>query len=47
MQDFVTGNVKSYSRILNDEKIMKKIQDYNYLSVSTAILNADKDLKRK
>ena len=38
----MTGNTNIYSRILNDEKSMELIVDYNDMSVVLAMLNADK-----
>ena len=46
MRDFVTGNVNSYSIILNDEKSLVKFQYYNYLSVGMAILNTEKVVRK-
>ena len=46
-RDFVTGNINSYSRILNDEKNLEKFQDYTELSVGLEMLNAEKDEKSK
>ena len=39
-QCFMTGNIKSYSRIMNDEKGLEKIQDYNDTAVGLAMMNA-------
>ena len=47
MRDFVTGKVKSYSRIMNDEKSLGKFQDYNYLSIGMSMLNAENYVKTK
>ena len=47
MQDFVNGNVNSYYIILNDEKSLVKYQGYNYMSVGLAMLNAEKDMRKK
>ena len=46
-QDFMTGNIGSYSGILNSEKNLKMVQDYNELTVSIAMLNAEKEAKAK
>ena len=46
-RDFVTGNVNSYSRILNDEKNLEKFKDYTELAVGLGMLNAEKDEKSK
>ena len=43
----MTGNTKSYSRILSDKKIMELIADYNDMAVGLAMLNADKDVNAK
>ena len=37
------GNTNSYSRILNDEKSMEIIVDYNDMSVGLEMLNVEKD----
>lgn len=42
-QDFITGNINSYSRILNNDKSMEMVQDYNGLAASMAMMNAEKD----
>ena len=44
--DFVTGNINSYSQILNDEKNPEKIRDYTELLVCLEILNAEKDIRQ-
>ena len=46
-RDFVTGNINSYSRILNDEKNLEKFQDYTELSVGLEMLNAERDERSK
>ena len=46
-QCFMTGNTNSYSRILNDEKSMELIVDYNDMAVGLAMLNAEKDANAK
>ena len=46
-RDFVTGNVNSYSRILNAEKNLEKFKDYTELAVGLGMLNAEKDEKSK
>ena len=43
----MTGNIKSYSRIMNDKKGPEKIQDYNNMAVGLEMMNADKDTKTK
>jgi hypothetical protein len=42
-QDFITGNINSYSRILNDAGSMEMMQDYNGLAASLAMMNSEKD----
>ena len=46
-QCFMTGNIKSYSRIMNDEKGLEKIQDYNDMTVGLAMMNAYKYARQK
>ena len=46
-QCFMTGNIKSYSRILNDQKGPEKIKNYNNMAVGLEMMNADKDAKTK
>ena len=46
-QCFMTGNTNSYSIILNDEKSMELIVDYNDMAVGLAMLNAEKDVNAK
>ena len=46
-QDVVTGNIGSYSAILNSEDNLKKLQDYNYLAASIGMLNAEKDASKE
>ena len=43
----MTGNIKSYSRILNDQKGSEKIQNYNNMALGLEMMNADKDSKTK
>ena len=43
----MTGNTNRYSRILNDEKSMELIVDYNDMAVGLAMLNAEKDVNAK
>ena len=43
----MTGNTNRYSRILNDEKSMELIVDYNDMAVGLATLNAEKDVNAK
>jgi hypothetical protein len=45
-QDFISGNINSYSRIMNDKASMELINDYNGLSASLAMMNAEKDEKK-
>ena len=47
MQDFVNGNVNSYYIILIDEKSLVKYHGYNFMSVGLAMLNAEKDMRKK
>ena len=47
MRYFNNGNVNSYYRVLDDEKSLVKFQDYNYLSVGIAMLNAEKNMRKK
>ena len=47
MRDFVTGNVNSYSIIMNYEKSMKNSKTNNDLSVGLEMLNAQKAVKTK
>ena len=46
-QDVVTGNIGSYSAILNSEDNLKKLQDYNDLAASIGVLNAEKDASKE
>ena len=46
-QCFVTHNINSYSRIMNDKRGMENIQDYNDMAVGLAKMNAEKDAKTK
>lgn len=46
-RDIVTGNINSYSRILNTEESLEKFQDYNNLSAGLGMINAEKDAKAK
>lgn len=46
-QDVVTGNIGSYSAILNSEDNLKKLQDYNDLAASIGMLNAEKDASKE
>ena len=46
-QWFITGTTSSYSRILNDEKSMELIVDYNNMAVGLEMLNAEKDANAK
>ena len=41
-QWFVTGNTNIYSRILNNEKSMELLVDYNDLALGLAMLNTEK-----
>jgi hypothetical protein len=45
-QDFISGNINSYSRIMNDKASMELINDYNGLAASLAMMNAEKDKKK-
>lgn len=46
-QDFILGNINSYSRIMNDKaRSMELISDYNGLAASLAMMNAEKDEKK-
>jgi hypothetical protein len=45
-QDFISGNINSYSRIMNDKASMELINYYNGLSASLAMMNAEKDKKK-
>ena len=40
-QYFVTGNIGSYSGILNSKKNLEMVQDYNDLAVSIVMLNTE------
>ena len=44
---FMTGNTNSYSRILNNEKSMELIVDYNNMAVGLEMLNAEKYVNAK
>ena len=46
-RDLVSGNINSYSRILNNGKNLEKFQDCTELLVGLEILNAEKDKKLK
>ena len=46
-RDIVTGNINSYSRILNNEESLEKFQDYNDLSAGLGMMNTEKDAKAK
>jgi len=37
----VSGNVSSYSRLLNGDKRLKQLQDYNELAAAVALVSAD------
>jgi len=39
--DMVSSNVSSYSRLLNGEKQLKQLQDYNKLAAAVALVSAD------
>jgi len=41
--DMISGNVSSYSRLLNDTKRLKEMQELNSLVASVAQVSADKD----
>ena len=43
----ITGNISSYSIILNSEHNIEMVQDYNELDFSIAMLNAEKEDKSK
>lgn len=46
-QDILSGNIGSYSAILNTEDKLQNFKDYNNLSTSLAMYNAEKDAKAK
>ena len=46
-QWFMTGNINTYSRILNDNKSMEIIVDYNNMSVGLEMLNMEKEANAK
>jgi len=46
-QDFISGNINSYSRIMNGEESMELVNDYNGLAASLAMMNAEKDEKKQ
>jgi len=46
-QDIFSGNIGSYSAILNSDDKLQNLKDYNDLSASVAIYNAEKDAKAK
>ena len=37
----VSGNVSSYSHLLNGDKRLKQLQDYNELAAAVALVSAD------
>ena len=43
-QCFMTGNTNSYSRIINNNKSMELIVDYNDMAVGVAMSNTEKDM---
>ena len=43
----MTGNINSYSKVLNDKKSLELIQGYNDMAVGLAMLNAEKDVNAK
>ena len=43
----MTGNTNRYSRILNDEKSLELIVDYNDMALGLEMLNAEKDVNAK
>ena len=45
-QDFISGNINSFSRIMNDKASMELINDYNGLAASLAMMNTEKDEKK-
>ena len=45
--DFVTGNINSYARILNDPAQLEKIKTYNQLSASIAELQRERDEQKE
>lgn len=45
--DMIEGNVASYSRMLNDPKRLKMIQDYNELVSEVAKVSADKETEKE
>ena len=45
--DIISGNIASYSRVLNSEAQLKKIREFNEVAASIAMLNAEKDEKKK
>lgn len=42
-QDIISGNINSYSAILNTEKKLESVKDYNDLAASIGMFNAEKD----
>ena len=44
-QCFMTGNINSYTRILNSEERLEQITDYNDLAVGISMINAERDKK--
>ena len=45
-QDFLSGNINIYSRIMNNEENMELVNNYNGLAASLAMMNAEKDEKK-
>ena len=39
--DVIEGNLNSYSKLINDQKILKTIKDFNHLCVSVAELSEE------
>ncbi len=44
--EFISGNVNSYARILNGPQKLERIQTFNDLSASIAVLKRKRDAKQ-
>ena len=45
--DMVSGNVSSYSRVLNDPKLMQEYEEVNKLVATVAAVSADKEAAKE